>query len=216
MNHMKLLENDGWMYASSSKGFVLKAPSKTAAQLLMNCAEDWLQAIAQVWGEVLIKWDGCRRGYKFMAEKKAAINSTNFEQVLAVQQVFGAEQTGLTKPVIDVLATMVESERPMSLVRMSDDRQLWVNEPMVQLQETTPAEAVTRCMVDFWLPGDLEDLKQKVRQCNEQTGFFHKYQAGLSPQTWAKLEGHFDRIPGGFRRSTTYTWEVIPKPAAIV
>ncbi|GGA46357.1 PAS domain-containing protein [Okeania sp. KiyG1] len=206
------LETQGWNYLPGKSCIVLVAPDRSAANEMIEYAYEWLKAIANVWGEVVIRWKGCRRGFKVKAEK-SALQADSIKQIIEVQQVFGTALTGIHKPLIKVLERMVDSKYPMSLVRMSDDRQLWVNSPMVQLLETTPAEATERILTDFWLPGDLENLKQKVLQCDARTGFDHRYEAGFSPKTWARLYAHFDRIDdGGYRLATTYEWTPVPHP----
>lgn len=206
------LESRGWTYLPSKSCIVLVAPDRSAANEMIEYAYEWLKAVANVWGEVVIRWNGCRRGFKVKAEK-SPIQPDSIKQITEVQQVFGTALTGIHKPLIKVLEKMVDSEHPMSLIRMSDDRQLWVNSPMVQLLETTPAEATERVMTKFWLPGDLEDLKEKVLQCDARVGFDQRYQAGLSPKTWARLYSHFDRIDdGGYRLTTIYESTPVPHP----
>ncbi|MCT7971125.1 hypothetical protein [Laspinema olomoucense] len=100
----------------------------------------------------------------------------------------------LNKTLIQILNRMLESERPMALVEMVSDRQLWINEPMQQLLETPATEATQRCMKDFWLPGDLELLKQR---CHQETKFVHHYEGGLNPQLWADLSTEFELIEAG-------------------
>lgn len=100
----------------------------------------------------------------------------------------------LNKTLIQILNRMLESERPMAMVEMITDQQLWINEPMQKLLQTPATEATTRCMKDFWLPGDLELLK---RRCHQESKFVHHYEGGLNPRTWAELTTDFELIEAG-------------------
>jgi hypothetical protein len=119
----------------------------------------------------------------------------------------------LNKTLIQILNRMLESERPMALVEMISDRQLWINDPMQQLLQTPTTEATQRCMKDFWLPGDLELLKHR---CHQETKFVHHYEAGLNPQLWADLSTEFELIEAGdnFYRLAT-NLDAHPKPLPI-
>ncbi|MCT7965009.1 hypothetical protein NG799_01515 [Laspinema sp. D1] len=100
----------------------------------------------------------------------------------------------LNKTLIQILNRMVESERPMALVEMMTDRQLWINDPMQQLLQTPASEATQRCMKDFWLPSDLDILKQR---CHQESQFVHNYEGGLNPTVWAELTTEFELIEAG-------------------
>lgn len=104
-----------------------------------------------------------------------------------------SEGISLNTQLIRTLFMMAESEKPMALVKMDDDRLLWLNQPMTLLLETPALDATKRNMKDFWLPGDLEQLKNR---CQQETRFTHTYEAALNENLWADLEASFDIIDG--------------------
>ncbi|NET44740.1 WD40 repeat domain-containing protein [Okeania sp. SIO2B3] len=57
------LETQGWNYLPGKSCIVLVAPDRSAANEMIEYAYEWLKAIANVWGEVVIRWNGCRRGF---------------------------------------------------------------------------------------------------------------------------------------------------------
>lgn len=151
---------------------------------------------------------------KSKKKKKASTPCTTvcsmvFENVKGT--IYGGANPTIDAQLIKVLERMIESEKPMSLVRMSDDAQLWVNAPMVELLQTPAEEATKRVMADFWMPGDLEALKRRIQQ---EGNFYHRYQGGLNPSVWAKLEGRFELIEADqeYRLATNYYAEPTARP----
>ncbi|HEY9807899.1 MAG TPA: hypothetical protein V6D13_01035 [Halomicronema sp.] len=140
----------------------------------------------------------------------SAINPQTFERISSA--VYGPSHPVINKDLLHILERMVETERPMSLVRMNDDRQLWINAPMADLLQTEPSLATKRVMTDFWLPGELEYIKIELAQTNS---FYHSYQGGLNSSVWAKLEAQFEIVEASgtqFRLVTNFYAEPTKRP----
>jgi hypothetical protein len=93
---------------------------------------------------------------------------------------------------IELLRRMIhaaESDRPVSIVRQDNRRQIIVNQPMADMLETPPEVATQRVMTKFWLPEDLAELEQRLHQDRQ---FTWTYSAGLNEQAWAVLTTKFE------------------------
>ncbi|WP_449420534.1 hypothetical protein [Phormidium nigroviride] len=160
--------------------------------------------------EIPAIWANSQHKKKSLVVSSQTINSALFAQTK--QAVYGCENPQIDLQLLKILQRMIESSRPMSLVRMRDDAQLWINAPMVQLLETSPVEATKRIMADFWLPGDLANLKQQLTQ---EGRFNYRYQAGLNKNVWANLEARFELVESDdicYRLVTNFFAEPTKRP----
>jgi hypothetical protein len=93
---------------------------------------------------------------------------------------------------VDLLSRMVavaDNERPVSIVRQDNRKQIIVNQPMADMLNTPPEVATQRVMNNFWLPEDLAELEQRLQT---QRRFTWTYSAGLNEQAWAVLTTQFE------------------------
>lgn len=111
-----------------------------------------------------------------------------------------------------LLHRMQESDRPMFLIRNSDDRQVWVNDQAASIMRSSGSECVVRRVSDYWNPPDLYALYQKLRQDGGMP-FQHSYKARLNDQgIWGELTAQYEivEIDGvSYRLSTTLNCKVI-------
>lgn len=111
-----------------------------------------------------------------MATSDGGKNNKKLVAMEAGNWVFSGD-IKLRPQLLKTFFAMAESDKPKGLACMSDDRLLWVNEPMTSLLRTPAPEATKRDMKDFWLPGDLEELK---RRCHQERKFIHVYEAAMA------------------------------------
>jgi hypothetical protein len=111
------------------------------------------------------------------------------------------------------MVAAAENERPISIVRQDNRKQIIVNQPMADMLDTPPEVATQRVMTQFWLPEDLAELEQRLHNNSE---FTWTYSAGLNEQAWAILTTHFEafEVEGIWYRQGTClsTPQLVPIP----
>ena len=146
-----------------------------------------------------------------------AMNNQSKKMEVISPQVF----TGINIEVWDrswlsLMETMISEERPQTLIRISDQRQIWCNQPFAELMRSNPKAIVQRKVSDYWLSSDLERLYQLL---DAQGNFDIEYRAQLNDEgIWGRLAANNQiyELNGEFYRlSTNIDSEIIQKPVAI-
>ena len=137
---------------------------------------------------------------------------TTMPQPLTIEQELWMDRDFrcLNIELIKIAERMVKSPYSMALIRMSDDRQIWVNDRNLEIAKVDAEEAVQRNMKDFWRSRDLSELHERLERDRD---FDHRYEAALSPRQWAKFYSHFELLfEGQYRLTTLYEVEETTPP----
>ena len=84
------------------------------------------------------------------------------------------------------------SDKPRSLVDLTTDDQVWVNQALCDLIGKPPAEAVALNVRAYWQDDALEIVKRTLRQQQRLTN--HRYEAQLNESTLARLQSDFELV----------------------
>jgi hypothetical protein len=190
---LKTLNLPGWNYKISYEGISILAPTKRdATHLAQIYGEALSETAAKVNGKVRIGWKGCKRPIEFfgwMASQGAPIKSETAERILKSGGNVFCSQLEVPVELLRRMVAAAEHERPISIVRQDNRKQIIVNQPMADMLDTPPEIATQRVMTRFWLPSDLAELERKL-QTDRQ--FTWTYSAGLNEQSWAVLTTQFE------------------------
>ncbi|MBW4570875.1 MAG: PAS domain-containing protein [Tolypothrix carrinoi HA7290-LM1] len=190
---LRILNLPGWNYKMSHEGVSILAPTKRDATDLAQSYGDALsETAAKLNGKVRIKWRGCKNPIEFfgwMSSTGAPTPSETAERILRSGGAVFCSQVHIPKGLLYRMVAAAENERPISIVRQDNRKQIIVNQPMADMLDTPPEVATQRIMTQFWLPEDLAELEQRLRSNSE---FTWTYSAGLNEQAWAILTTHFE------------------------
>lgn len=170
---------------------IIDAPTKSEAHKLIDEAVEQLaSSVAQLnLKDVLVRFPGCNRPYRIPVVM-AAKTPQPVEGIPQLQTIYNS-QFLLPPALLRQLMVLASDERPCCIVRVRDKKQIAVNQKMVDLLETPPADCVQRIMTGYWRPRDLEYVEQRYRQ---EGRFTWSYDAALNSQTWASLSAYFERF----------------------
>lgn len=115
------------------------------------------------------------------------------------------------------METMINEERPQTLIRIFGQRQIWCNQAFAELMRSNPKAIVQRKVSDYWLNTDLERLYQLL---DAQKNFDIEYhRAQLNDEgLWGRLAANNQvyELNGEFYRlSTNLDSEIIQKPVVM-
>ncbi|PMB02172.1 hypothetical protein CI592_16685 [Fischerella thermalis CCMEE 5328] len=214
---LKVLNQPGWNYKLSYDGVSILAPTKKdATNLAQSYGYALSETAAKINGKVRIGWRHCKRPIEFygwMASQKPPTPAETAECVLPIGGEVFCSQLSLPVGLLKRMVAAAESERPISIIRQDNNKQIIVNQLMSDMLQTPPEVATQRVMNRFWLPEDLAELERRLSQ---QSRFTMTYRGGLNEQTWAILTTQFEsfEVDGiWYRQATTLaTPELIPIP----
>lgn len=214
---LRILNLPGWNYKMSYEGVSILAPTKRhATHLAQTYGEALSETALKINGKVRIKWRGCRRPIEFygwMSSSATLTPSQTAERILHTGGAVFCSQLHLPVELLTRMVTAAENERPVSIVRQDNRKQIIVNQPMADMLQTPPEIATQRVMTQFWLPEDLAELERRL-QSNKR--FTWTYAAGLNEQAWAILTTQFEafEVEGVWYRQGTClsTPQLVPIP----
>ncbi len=217
---LKILNLPGWNYKISHEGVSILAPAKRdATQLAQSYGDALSETAAKIKGKVRIGWRGCKQPIEFYGWMASSEQPTPSETAERILQSGGAVFCSQLHVPVELLWRMVaaaDNERPVSIVRQDNRKQIIVNQPMADMLQTPPEIATQRLMTQFWLKEDLAELEQRLRN-NRQ--FTWTYSAGLNEQAWAILTTHFEafEVEGVWYRQGTClsTPQLVPIPPGV-
>ena len=190
---LKILNQQGWNYKLSHEGVSIRAPTKRdATNLAQNCGDSLSETAAKIKGKVRIGWRGCKRPIEFfewMGSSEMPQLAETADRILAFEGAVFSSQLHLPVTLLRRMVTAAENNRPVSIVRQDNYKQIIVNRPMVEMLQTPPEIATQRVMTRFWLAEVLEELEQRLRH---ESQFTWTYSGGLNEQTWAILTTQFE------------------------
>ncbi|MGH8002723.1 MAG: hypothetical protein ACREPR_25635 [Brasilonema sp.] len=190
---LRLLNQPGWNYKLSQEGISILAPTKQdAIHLAQSHGYGLSETAAKIKGKVRIGWKRCKQPIEFYGWMASQKPSTPIETTDCLLPVRGAAFCSQLRLPVELLRRMVavaENERPVSIVRQDNHKQIIVNKPMSDMLQTSPDIATQRVMSRFWLPEDLAELERRLRN---ESRFTWTYSGGLNEQTWAILTTEFE------------------------
>lgn len=219
VNMIEILNQPGWNYKLSQEGVLILAPSKHDATLFAQSYGYALtETAAKFQGKVQIGWKRCKQPiefYNWMAIPQAPSTLDIVpEQILPTKGAVFCSQSHLPVELLRRMVKAAENERPVSIVRQDNHKQIIVNQAMSDLLQTPPEVATQRVMTRFWLPEDLTELERRLRI---ERQFTWTYSGGLNERTWAILTTEFEafEVEGIWYRQGTFLTSprVVPIPA---
>ncbi|BAY27985.1 hypothetical protein NIES2100_78140 [Calothrix sp. NIES-2100] len=217
---LKVLNLPGWNYKMSYEGLSILAPTKRdATQLAQNYGEELSETASKINGKVRIKWRGCKQPIEFfgwMASQEPPAPSETAERILQTGGTVFCSQLHLPDELLYRMVAAADNERPVSIVRQDNRKQIIVNKPMIEMLQTPPEIATQRVMTKFWLPEDLVELEQRLYNDRQ---FTWTYSAGLNENAWAILTTQFEafEVEGIWYRQGTClsTPKLVPIPPGV-
>ncbi|KOP26413.1 hypothetical protein AMR41_10635 [Hapalosiphon sp. MRB220] len=214
---LKVLNQPGWNYKLSYDGVSILAPTKKdATHLAQSYGYALSETAAKINGKVRIAWRHCKRPiefYSWMATQQLPTPAETAARMLPLGGEVFCSQLQLPVELLKRMVNAAESERPISIIRQDNQKQIIVNQLMSDMLQTPPEVATQRVMNRFWLPKDLAELERRLRQ---EGRFTMTYSAGLNEQTWAILTTQFEsfEVDGiWYRQGTSLaTPQVVPIP----
>ncbi|OUL21567.1 hypothetical protein [Nostoc sp. 106C] len=217
---LKILNLPGWNYKMSYEGLSILAPTKRdATQLAQSYGEALSETALKINGKVRIKWRGCKQPIEFfgwMASQQPPTASETAERILQTGGTVFCSQLHLPDELLYRMVAAADNERPISIVRQDNRKQIIVNQPMIEMLQTPPEIATQRVMTKFWLPEDLAELEQRLHNDHQ---FTWTYSAGLNEHAWAILTTQFEafEVEGIWYRQGTClsTPQLVPIPPGV-
>lgn len=116
------------------------------------------------------------------------------------------------RALLDAMGRILESDRPMAMVRLRDQKQVFLNQKFSELLVTPPDIATGRNMKLGWNPAHLEECNRRI----EQEGRFEfTYDSALNPQTYGRQTAVIELIDDGvdqYRLNTNQGLELLDWP----
>ncbi|MBR8836459.1 MAG: hypothetical protein DSM106950_21180 [Stigonema ocellatum SAG 48.90 = DSM 106950] len=217
---VKILNQRGWNYKLSYEGVSIHAPTKRdATHLAQSYAYALSETAAKLKGKVRIGWKGCKQPinfYGWMSSENPPTAAETAERMLPLGGAVFCSQLDLPVELLRRMVAAAEAERPVSIVRQDNKKQIIVNQPMADMLQTPAEIATQRVMTRFWLPEDLAELERRL---SNERRFTWTYSGGLNERTWAILTTQFEtfEVEGIWYRQGTClaTPQLVPIPSGI-
>ncbi len=126
--------------------------------------------------------------------------SINYSSLVCPKNlVFSSNGLTLTRSMLQVLDRMVESERPMALIHIPTQKQVAINSGFVELLDTPPDVATSRCVKIGWNPEDLNSCNTLIEQRRK---FELQYRTALNPRVYGVATGEIELVCNEYRLNT--------------
>lgn len=143
-----------------------KGMSRSDVVLVFRTLEDWLEGLANQWGSVSLRWDGCRTGLTKYAQWHLSANSESTEGL-------GETEPNPIDDAMQIIRPMAESEviteilgydgGSCCLLRMSDDSPLFSNATTETTSGIKPNDWIkVKDHSPWWLGTELSDYKTRL------------------------------------------------------
>ncbi|MGH8002720.1 MAG: PAS domain-containing protein [Brasilonema sp.] len=190
---LRILNQPGWNYKLSHEGVSIFAPTKQdATYFAQSYGAALTETAVKIKGKVRIGWRGCKQPIEFygwMTSQEVSTAAETAHRFLPVRNAVFCSQVHLPIELLCRMVAAAENKRPVSIVRQDNHKQIIINKPMSDMLQTSPEIVTQRVMTRFWLPGDLAELEQRLRN---KTRFTWTYCGRLNDQTWAILTTEFE------------------------
>ena len=163
--------------------------------------EGWMELVADKWGSVNLKWDGCNQGLRkppflrgnMTNSNDGIINPERFDELLKTHRIFGSAMNGIDYPLLKALETMVESEYPCSLLQRENNHRIWFNNKIIeQGLEDDIAEGVGRDLTNYWVPTEREEMIRDIDVSGSTVDL--SYRAAIIPPKWGNFRSHIIKV----------------------
>jgi hypothetical protein len=209
---------DGWQVQPQATGLRLVAPARKA---ILPFLENWLEELRCGADRLGCVVELCSLdSEKVIAVKprgKTPMKPMAVITAASVGQVYSSPMLPTTKPLMRTMERMIDSDRPMFLLSNEDDQQLWINQLAADMIQSSGADAVQRCIRDYWNAPDLEDLHKKLRDTSAP--FDHPYSAILNDEqsdVWFSAVSRYEPVEIGgksYRLSVNKHFQIIGRAA---
>jgi len=126
--------------------------------------------------------------------------SINYSSLICPKNlVFPSNGLTLTRSMLQVLDRMLESERPMALIHIPTQKQVAINSGFVNLLDTPPEVATSRCVKIGWNPEDLNNCNTLIEQRRK---FELQYRTALNPRVYGVATGEIELVCDEYRLNT--------------
>lgn len=192
-NLLRLIQQPGYELKFGEKELILEVPTKGSAYDTLDAHEAELSVDVATLGyrECLIKYPNMPEGKKLSVpatpkrhslEDFMVILQTEFGQDVE-QQLWVSSELALTRPLLDALGIVLDSESAAALTRISDSRQMAVNKRFSKVVPDNPQESVKKTVRNFVVPADLEQIEQATRLYGSEGNTFEcRYTAALDDE----------------------------------
>ncbi|MFM6204048.1 MAG: hypothetical protein ACKPEN_21240 [Planktothrix sp.] len=142
-----------------------KGMSQTDVVLVFRTLEDWLEGLANQWGSVSLRWDGCRTGLTKYAHWHLSANDNDDVEI--------NKNTDIKTSSNQLIRPMAESELiseilgydggSCCLLRMADDSPLFSNNSTERTSGIRPNDWIkVKDHSPWWLGTELSDYKARL------------------------------------------------------
>ena len=142
-----------------------KGMNQTDVVLVFRSLEDWLEGLANQWGSVSLRWDGCRSGLTKYANWHLSANEKDDVEI--------NKNTDIETSSNQLIRPMAESELiteilgydggSCCLLRMSDDSPLFSNNSTASTSGIRPNDWIkVKDHSPWWLGTELSDYKTRL------------------------------------------------------
>jgi PAS domain-containing protein len=193
-------------------------PNRDKAKELWKLKREKLAHAASKWQRKLVRifWSLNPSDKPIPIRPKTTCNSGDYSMESTVKipdSVFGnSDFFKFTKPLLDTMGRILEADRPMAIVRLRDQKQLFLNQKFADMLATPPEIATGRSMKLGWNPAHLEECNRRIRQ---EGRFEITYDSALNPKTYGRQTAIIELIDDGveqYRLNTNQGLELLDWP----
>lgn len=209
---MRALSEPSW--ALGENALIVLCRSESEARTRVRTEYDQWAVLAARFckPKALLKYPRCKgEGFPVLASEGS--NKMMLVNGEMMAQVYLSPLLPASRPLMQTFQKMLEAERPMFLLSNETDDQLWLNQFAADMIQSSGADAVKRCMRNYWNGADLESLHQKLRDTSQPV--LHTYRAILNdeqPDIWFEATSLYESVELGgksFRLSVNQDFKIL-------
>jgi hypothetical protein len=195
-------------------------PSMSAAKKLYKEKRERLALACQNWEQSMVEifWSSNHHPIPIAAasnssqlEGSTIMSSSNIPTSIPI--LFGnCDNFVFSKVLLDTMGRILESEKPVAMVRLRDQKQVFLNRKFSDMLATPPEIATGRSMKLGWNPAHLEECNRRIRQ---EGRFEFTYDSALNPKTYGRQTAVIELIDDGvdqYRLNTNQGLELLEWP----
>ncbi|NES88605.1 hypothetical protein [Okeania sp. SIO2B9] len=152
---------DGWQEGVlPNQGIVFIAPQNLGredAMAVYSQCESWLQAVANIWGEVRLTWVGATYGLRKLSQIPSQGNSTS---ILSMTE----QSQNLIIPELDLdLNELYQRTHPCYLTEMVTQKVIWMNVKAIEVNRLkTPSKVIGSSCTSMWNGDSMEKMMKHL------------------------------------------------------
>lgn len=198
-------------------------PNMQAAKRLYKEKRERLARACYQWEQTMVEifWSMSHHPIPVAAESNKNQSEGSIMQSLStistpVPTLFGnLDSFRYSKVLLDTLGRILESDKPVAMVRLRDQKQVFLNQKFSDLLATPPDIATGRSMRLGWNPAHLEECNRRIRQ---EGRFEFTYDSALNPKTYGRQTAVIELIDDGieqYRLNTNQGLELLDWPESM-